>query len=378
MRETKLPSELVTQTASAPAATSPGGPATGIPVISPPSPASNTPTAFDPTDSSPFERSPWATSTARAAAIAPPMSVAATTTRRRGAPRGLGRLLRGQRPISVGGRQPQQVAVHRFRLRRGIGAELRGEEAAAALVDAKRLGLVAGGRVRVHQAPVAALAERLERDRLLGPPRRLRGVARAKAGIRQRLDSTNEDGGQLTAPSFDPGAVLAGKQRQPGKRCGRRRLRPSTFRVPRGKGRLRLVRGACGGQDVDPGALRELEAVAAECARQDLRAVEPAFSEQGAKLAGDHAQCLLPPRGRCSTPERVGKLVSGHRPGVLAHEVDEDKASLPPGQPLFPDQHAVIADRDAPRERDPQAHRDPVILLPGTFPDLAARSYRPP
>ncbi len=75
---------------------------------------------------------------------------------RRSRPWGDGRSREGGR------RRLEQLAVDGFGLGRGVGPELVGEEAPAALVHAECLGRVAGGDVRLHQRAVARLAEGLE------------------------------------------------------------------------------------------------------------------------------------------------------------------------------------------------------------------------
>ena len=111
------------------------------------------------------------------------------------------------------GRRLQELAVDRLGLGRWVGAELLVEELPALFVDLERLCSVPGGGVRVHEAPVAALAEGLERDCLLGPLGRLRGFAGAQAGVCKAIERAVEDVCQLAALSLDPGSILPGKKR---------------------------------------------------------------------------------------------------------------------------------------------------------------------
>ena len=104
----------------------------------------------------------------------------------------------------------EELAVDRLGLGRGVGAELLVEEVPALLVDLERLCPIPGGGVRVHEAPVAALAKRLECDCLLGPRGRLRGFAGAQAGVCEAVERAIEDVCQLAALLLDPGSILTG------------------------------------------------------------------------------------------------------------------------------------------------------------------------
>src|SRR5207247_1662859 len=87
----------------------------------------------------------------------------------------------------------EKRAVDGLGLRRRIGAELVREEATAPLIDAERLRSVTGGGVRLHQATVARLAEGLQRDHLLGPARRLRGIVRPQARVGEDAQRADPD-----------------------------------------------------------------------------------------------------------------------------------------------------------------------------------------
>jgi hypothetical protein len=106
-------------------------------------------------------------------------------------------------------RRLEKLAVDRLGFRRGIGAKLCREKLSAPLVDAQRLGAVAGGRVRRHQLPVARLAVRLQSDCLLRPIRRRSGIARAKGRLGETAQRAHEDVRELSALRLDPVAFFS-------------------------------------------------------------------------------------------------------------------------------------------------------------------------
>ena len=114
-----------------------------------------------------------------AATAATPATRAAVTVNRRAAGAASAAASRWwhvwlRRCPAAASRRLEQAAVDRLGLGRRVGAELLREQPSAPLVHLERLRAVAGGGVRLHQAPVSGLAKRLEGDRLLGPAHRLR------------------------------------------------------------------------------------------------------------------------------------------------------------------------------------------------------------
>ena len=256
----------------------------------------------------------------------------------------------------VGAGATKDVQVHGLRLRRREGAELLRDQRPAALVGAQGLRVVACRRLCLHQQAVAALAERLQRDDLLGGSRRGSRIARGEADPRQALERPHEDRAQLAASLVDPRGRLAREERPAGLRRRRGGGRPC---VVHRSGEERLL--GCGrlvgrGMDVDPGALREAELVAPERARQPRRAVVVALPQHRAQLAHEHRQGLLPRRGRRLAPEHVCQLVPRDGPAPGEDEAREEEASLPALEALLVDDDLAGLEDDPTDQRDSQHH----------------------
>ena len=255
---------------------------------------------------------------------------------------------------SRGRRSLEKRAVDRLGLRRRVRAELLGEQPPAPLVHAQRLRAVAGGRVRLHQPPVPALTERLERDRLLGPLRRLRRVARAQARIGEDAQRADADVGELAPLLVHPAPSSPGRN---GCRTSDAASAAASFASSRSPAASAAPPPAAAlrrGDDVDPGSFGQLEPVAAEGARQSRRAVDAGSARSAAQLAHEHGQRLVPRRGRRLAPQRLRQLVSRHRSALLGHEIGEEQPTLPPREAPLVDHHAVGLDCDTTREEDLQ------------------------
>jgi hypothetical protein len=107
----------------------------------------------------------------------------------------------------------QECTVDRVGLRRRIRAELVGEQLAAALVHAQRLGAVSRVGVCLHQTAVSSLAKRRERDQFLGPLCRLPRGARTEARIGKDAQRALADVGEVASLLHDPRSVFTGQER---------------------------------------------------------------------------------------------------------------------------------------------------------------------
>jgi hypothetical protein len=236
--------------------------------------------------------------------------------------------------------------VHGLGFGRGIGAELLGEEPPAALVDAKRLGRVAGGRMGLHQPAVAALAERLELGHFLGVPDRFGELACAEPRVAQAFERAHEDIAEVAPFLFYPGAVLAGQEASPSERGGHRRLRARLAEVTSGERRFGSLERLLRRIDVDPGASRQGQLVTAERAREGGCAVDATLLEHCAQLRHQHPERLLPGRRGRIAPEHLRELVARYRPPVLSRQVGEQDPTLPAGEALLVDTRAVRLDEE--------------------------------
>ena len=150
----------------------------------------------------------------------------------------------------------------------------------------------------LHQPPVPALPKRLETDRLLGPLRRLRGVAETQAGVAQHGQRADTDVVELAPFLLDPGAVLPWQERLRHQRHGQLGIGSRPFEIARRERLLGLVGRDRRCSQVDPRSFRQLEPVTTERVRQRASAVEARVRERAPQLARDHRQRLFPGRGR--------------------------------------------------------------------------------
>src|SRR5205085_8099111 len=79
--------------------------------------------------------------------------------------------------------------------------------------------------------------------------------------------------------------------------------------------------------------------------RQRGGAVDALLCEQGAQLAHDPRQDLVPRRGRYLSPQCLGELVAWHRPALLRYQIGERHATLPPREASFVDHLPVALQR---------------------------------
>ena len=285
----------------------------------------------------------------------PPTPAAASRRR----PGGLFLGLRGRRRcrrLFSKGRRGQKLTVDRVGLGRRIRSKLLRQEPPAPFVDLERLGPVARGRVCLHQPPVPGLAERLEGDHLVGPLRRLCGVAETQGCVPEHRQCAALEIGQLSALLVDPGAGFARQERLTHQGRGQPCSRPRLLELSGGERCLRRVDRVRRDGHIDPGSFREIEPVAAECAGQRSPAVDACVRERTAQLARDHRQRLVPGRGRCLSPERLGELVPRHRPAPFRNQVREDEATLPAREPPSVEHDTVGFDCDTPCEEDPELY----------------------
>ncbi len=205
--------------------------------------------------------------------------------------------------------------------------------------------------MRLHQTPVSRLAERLERNRLLGPRRRGRRIAQTQTRVDQTAECATTDVGEFTPPFLHPVSLLTGQEGAPRQRRGAHGRR---FRLLKIVGRLCLLRRVHSSQDVDPRSFRQVESIAAERAGQLDCTVGTELGKERAKLAREHGQRLVPARGRRLLPQRLGELIARHRPGLLEHQVGEEEPTLPPREAVLADNHAVGLDGDSTCEKNSQ------------------------
>ena len=225
----------------------------------------------------------------------------------------------------------------------------------------------------LHQLAVATFAERLEPDDLRGPLHRFARIARAQAGLGENAQCADADIGDLAALLLNPRSVVTGQERLPDQCLGQRSGGLCLFRPAGRQRRLGLVGRACRLDDVDPASCGELEAVAAERAREGPGAVDAAVREHGAELAHEDGQGLVPGRRRRVAPQRLRELVPGHRSPLLRHEIGEEKTALPAGEPTLVDHHPVVLGGDTTCQKDLQTSLL-VVVLHGVCLDLAALS----
>src|SRR5262249_1196301 len=139
--------------------------------------------------------------------------------------------------------------------------------------------------------------------------------------------------------------------------------------VARGECRLRSLDRVRRRMDVDPGALRQRQLVAAEGAGQRGGTVEAALGEQRAQLGHQYAERLLPGRRELLAPEQLRQLVPGNGPSLLRRQVREQDPTLAAREALLAQPRAVRLDREAVRHRDSDVQG---ALLPRASGALAA------
>ena len=227
--------------------------------------------------------------------------------------------------------------------------------------------------MRLHQAAVSALAERLGLDRQCRPSHCISRSVRADARLGQDAQRPRSDLGKLSPLFLHPWPVVAGQERTARDRLCQGGRSRCAFRLVLLEEALGFLRGALGRQNVDPGPLREVELVAAEGGGQGACAIDAARREHASELAHEDAERLVPGRRRCVAPENVRQLVSRHRPSVVGYEVGEEETALPPRKVPLVDHDALGFDGDPACEEDLQSS-----LLLGSCRHLASILRRIP
>ena len=244
----------------------------------------------------------------------------------------------------VTGQQPLVQGAHGFA---GCHPELVAQQHAHALVGGQRLRDLAARSERLHQQPMAGLAQRRLAHQLRRRPLGGVGVrsAEREPGLRERLERAQPQVVEVGAPLLHPRRVVAGEESAAGDlhrgRGGVARRRPvaARDRGPRAlAGRPRLV-------DVDLGAggqrQHQLPAPGQHVAPDRL-----------AHLGQQRAQRLIGIRRRTVRPQRADQLVAGDRPVAVDHQHRQHERTLAARQPLL-DPPAVELDLQPPEEPDP-------------------------
>ena len=198
-----------------------------------------------------------------------------------------------QRPRGLAGRRAQLVA----------------QEDTQPLVGRKGLGHLAARRQRLHQQPVAGLAQRRFAHQLRRGPLGAVGMCSAERepGLRLDLQRAQAQIGDVAADVVHPGVVVTGQEPAAGDGHHRR------CRLPR-RGRLVAI-------DRHPGLLGP----AARLLDVDLRAIgqrqrklaaaaQHVTADRLAHLRQQRAQRLVRVRRRTLRPQHPHQLVARHRP----------------------------------------------------------------
>ena len=197
------------------------------------------------------------------------------------------------------GRRPQRLPVGRLDLRGRVGPELLTQQLSAALVGQQRLGPVPGAQLRAHQVQVPGLAQRTQRQRLLGAAHRL-GRLRARG---EHVQGSQQHPVQPVALRRDPLAILLGQER-PSEDLGDTvgvHHRPGPI-IPAGR-RLRVRQPYGRHLDVDLRSGSEAQLVGVSTAGQSGRRIQVETPEQATQLGHDRGQMPPPVRRQPTRPE---------------------------------------------------------------------------
>ena len=181
--------------------------------------------------------------------------------------------------------------------------------------------------MRLHQAPISGLAERIEDDQLLGGTDRSRRVARQPVDLCQAVERADQCLAKPGALVLDPPTVLSRQEGAPGEGLGRRGIGACLVELAHREGALGRGRCLVGGDDVDPGSGREAELVAAEGAGQKRGAIGPHSVSSARSLLDGTESAFSQVAGGSVPPERLGKLVPGDGTSWAARRYA--KTSLP-------------------------------------------------
>ena len=265
----------------------------------------------------------------------------------------------------AGGRRAacHRLPQGRFRLRRGLHAELLGQDGAAVLIGLDRAGPIAGLAQDPDPQLVAGLTERVGPDQSFGGHRRRRQVTGRAVAPSFDLEGSGVDRFELPADPVDPVAVVVREEGKSGQ--GRR-----SGTVDRGLGAFAGLQQGAGTSELLPDLVevddhigRKLEPVAAPC-RQHLCVLQPGLLQVAADLGHDASQGRRPRVRKGARPEGVGQFVLGDDSVVLAGQVGEHELGPATGEAASGSGSAV--DGDPPEELDPAGHGRQRGSLPGS------------
>src|SRR5215467_11013035 len=207
---------------------------------------------------------------------------------------------------AVASRRPEDFQIQVLGDRRRAGPELIGEQHAAALERLQRLRRVAGLAVGPHQQPIARLPEGIERQDLFHILNGESVVALTEQDFGPAFQGPHTHTPELLPLPGNPGAFLSCQEGAPGNGRGHQGPAVRFVGTPCPKGTLgQMSRVGCR-LEVDPGAGREPNLVAAQRARERSRPVEPDLLKYGPELTDDDPQCGLPCPGWLPAPQLVG------------------------------------------------------------------------
>ena len=249
----------------------------------------------------------------------------------------------------AGGSLGEQPLVQRPQVGARDRAELVAQAHAQVLVGPQRLGDVAARGQRLHQQPVAALAERRRLDdRAAGA---LGGADARAAELERRaadpLERAQAQLLELAAAVLDPRVVVREQERRGGDVehvvAGAADLRP----VGRVEGGLGALEVGVGGLDVDPRVVRQRQ-------RELAPALERSRAERGADLRQQRGEHVVGAGRRVARPQQLDQLVARHRARPVPGQVGDDEPGLAAAQA---DLAAADLDRHPPAQADADARQ---------------------
>ncbi len=230
----------------------------------------------------------------------------------------------------------------------GRGPELVAQQHAQGLVGGERLGDLAARRQRLHQQPVAGLAQRRRAHQLRGGALRAGGMraAEREPGLRPQLERAQAHVLELAAALVHPGRVVAGQQPAAGDLdgLGRRRPTPPPRRRPRAPPApaRRPPRARSTSISAPAGS-------ASDSSRRPVRTSRPTawrtFDSSALSASSGSAGGRSGHSAPISSPRGTGRL-------AVERQQREHQRALAAGQPLL-DPHAAELDLQPAAEPDP-------------------------